>query len=117
MHNTLYFTVYDMVRILYACTDRSTHLLRAPYSRVFGPAAQAWLCQEEYRDLTNYLLLLDENGASAAHIGILRNTSSSTSTASVQRSLGIDNLVIDYCHNETSKVLLAIDEWISERPQ
>ncbi|KAF2138836.1 uncharacterized protein K452DRAFT_320941 [Aplosporella prunicola CBS 121167] len=112
LQNSHHCDAWDVVRVLFTCADRETPLFQGNPFSSFGPLAIAWMQAHKWPGLTNYLLLLEEDG------GYLAEPQTSTEVVSnlqQQRSARADKLILDYCSSELEKTIQRFTEWGAER--
>ncbi|CAO2655342.1 Nn.00g104060.m01.CDS01 [Neocucurbitaria sp. VM-36] len=91
----------DVLRVLYACLDRPfTPTKSAPFL-ILGPIAQARTRSIRYKDLAQYLLLLDTREEYIAQPKV--SQASLTETTSEHHPTQMENRVLDFCISEVDK--------------
>ncbi|KAF2703524.1 hypothetical protein K504DRAFT_418601 [Pleomassaria siparia CBS 279.74] len=105
---------HDVLRLFYACLDRRFAPLNASAFMVTGPIAQARTHTYLNRELTHYLLLIDNRGDFQIQLDATSHPSD-TATAEHQ-STQLENSVLDFCLIELEKTKQRWKEWTQHNP-
>ncbi|KAF2646142.1 hypothetical protein P280DRAFT_439907 [Massarina eburnea CBS 473.64] len=104
----------DVLRVLHACLDRPfVHLGLPPY-RILGPIAQARMRTSEYRELSHYLLLLEDESHFTLQTSPVPN---STNASPANHATQLENRISDFCLSEVEKTTQRWKEWSQQHPQ
>lgn len=107
----------DILRILFACTNRAWTRDAEPQVVVLGPLAQAWSYCSHYAGLLAYLLLSTSQPSFQRCVEDPQIGSRTASPQAGQGSLAQDTLVLEYCSAEADKTRQKWREWVIEKPQ
>lgn len=105
----------DVLRVLYACMDRSFGSSKAAPFLVLGSIAQARLRAVLNDDLARYLLLLDEQ--ETRFLQTIDPHASLHETMSDRHLTPLENKILDYCQSEVEKATHRWNETTSTNMQ
>ncbi|KAF1847137.1 uncharacterized protein K460DRAFT_331825 [Cucurbitaria berberidis CBS 394.84] len=91
----------DVLRVLYACLDRPFGVATSAPFLVLGPIAQARTRNVRYKDLAQYLLLLDTKEEHL--VQAKASQAKPTEVVSEHHPTQIENRILDFCLSELDK--------------
>lgn len=91
----------DILRVLFACLDRSYSFPEAAPFLTLGPIAQTQMRAARYKDLADYLLLLEPTEECFVHTNAPRENP--RDTTSEHHPIQTENKILDFCLSEVDK--------------
>ncbi|KAF2112982.1 hypothetical protein BDV96DRAFT_497142 [Lophiotrema nucula] len=105
----------DALRLIHVCLDKPFVPPPVVSYGVVGPVGQARIQNSLYRNLTLYLLLLDEPAAFQANV--ISDRASQESTSSERQPPQLKTRIIDHALSELAKTKQRWKEWSHHNPQ
>ncbi|KAF2797348.1 hypothetical protein K505DRAFT_269659 [Melanomma pulvis-pyrius CBS 109.77] len=105
----------DVLRLFHACLDRSFTPMDASPFMIAGPIAQTRTHTSLYRELSQYLLLLDDHGD--FQIPADSKLASPENAPSEHHPTPLENRILDFCITELEKAKQRWKEWTQQNPQ
>ncbi|KAF2678581.1 hypothetical protein K458DRAFT_394860 [Lentithecium fluviatile CBS 122367] len=104
----------DVLKVLYACLDRPLESLEISRFQVLGPVAQARMRAATYKNLSQYLLLLDDGDDFQLHVV---TSPSSASTGPSNHATQLESKALEFCISELEKTKQRWTESSHQSPQ
>jgi ataxia telangiectasia mutated family protein len=105
----------DVLHVLYACLDRHFGVPEASPFLVLGPIAQARIQNNRYKDLAQYLLLLDGKDEYLAQANVPMETLDEM--ASERQPSQLETRILEFCQTEIEKTKTGWEEITETNPQ
>ncbi|KAF2466182.1 uncharacterized protein BDR25DRAFT_345757 [Lindgomyces ingoldianus] len=105
----------DILRLLHSCLDRPFTPIDASPFMVLGPIAQAQIQTSQYKKLTHYLLLLDDQENFQVSVDLKRVLIDST--PSEHHPMQLETKLLEFCISELEKTRQRWRAWSKESPQ